>query len=94
MQAHWGLSIFFLGISLYFSFYSVYGRRGCFVWKEKRTLLIQKREKVKNLEKRKKILEQKILLFDREIDSDLLEQMGWQVLGMIPKNYYLVTYGR
>ncbi|PPE02987.1 hypothetical protein [Holospora curviuscula] len=94
MQAHWGLSLFFLGMSVYFSYYSVYGGRGCIVWREKRTLLAQKREKVKILQKKKQNLEQKISLFDGEVDSDLLEQMGWKTLGMIPENYYLVTYGK
>ncbi|ETZ04879.1 hypothetical protein [Holospora undulata] len=94
MQAHWGLSFFFLGMSMYFSYFSMYGGRGCLIWKEKRALLIHQREKVKFLEKKKEGLERKISLFDQEIDSDLLEQMGWQILGMIPKNYYLVTYGR
>ena len=94
MQAHWELSIFFLGMGIYFSYYSVHGGRGCFVWREKRALLNQERKKFKVLEERKKILEQKISLFEKEIDSDLLEQVAWQMLGMIPKNYYLVTYGK
>ncbi|WP_206537225.1 hypothetical protein [Holospora elegans] len=64
------------------------------MWKEKRSVLIQQREKVKLLEKKKEGLERKISLFDQEIDSDLLEQMGWQILGMIPRNYYFITYGK
>jgi len=81
-------------MAAYFSYYSVYGARGCFVWREKRHALAKQREKVKILEHKKNSLERKVALFEQEIDSDLLEQVSWQVLRMIPENYCLITYSQ
>ncbi len=64
------------------------------MWREKRKLLAFQREKVKKLVQQKRNLEKKVVLFEQSIDSDLLEQMGWQVLRMIPKNHCVVTYGK
>ena len=94
MRTHWGLTIFFLSMTAYFSYYSVYGRRGCFVWREKRKILVVQREEVKRLAQKKNNLEQKVMLFEQTVDADLLEQMGWQVLRMMPKNHCVVTYGK
>ena len=62
------------------------------MWREKRKMLTFQREEVKKLAQQKQHLEKKVLLFEQDIDSDLLEQMGWQVLRMIPKNHCVVTY--
>lgn len=64
------------------------------MWREKRKMLTFQREEVKKLAQQKRDLEKKVLLFEQDIDSDLLEQMGWQVLRMIPKNHCVVTYGK
>ncbi len=67
----------------YFTYCTFYGPRGYFAWQEKKEHWEKVQQNFHQLQVQKKQLSQKIQLMQRDIDLDLLEQMGWQLFRYI-----------
>jgi hypothetical protein len=76
----------------YFSHHAFYGRRGCGSWKDRHTRLAQKEAAVRELARKKAVLNRKIQLIDTCVDPDLLEQIAWTMLRRIPSDRCVVVH--